>query len=102
MDFENTGDLHFYASCFNESLRMMPPVYFSSSNRMMKETKNDYLTLAAGNMFVIDMFRLGNNPDEWIEPERFIPERFDSKSRYYLTPSGTNRNPYSFSPFLGG
>jgi len=49
---------------------------------MMKETKNDYLTLAAGAMFTIDMFRLGNNPDEWIEPERFIPERFDSQSRY--------------------
>ena len=45
---------------------------------------------------------LCNNPDEWIEPEKFIPERFDSSSSYFLTPKGKKRNPYSFSPFLGG
>ena len=48
------------------------------------------------------MFHLCNNPDEWIEPDKFIPERFDPNSKYFLTPSGKKRNPYSFSPFLGG
>ena len=48
------------------------------------------------------MKHLCNNPNEWIEPEKFIPERFDPHSKYYLTPSGIKRNPYSFSPFLGG
>jgi cytochrome P450 len=48
------------------------------------------------------MFRLGNNPDEWIEPEKFIPDRFNPSSPYFLTPRGTSRNPFSFSPFLGG
>jgi cytochrome P450 len=32
----------------------------------------------------------------------FIPERFDPESKYYLTPDGKKRNPFSFSPFLGG
>ena len=48
------------------------------------------------------MFHLCNNPAEWIEPRKFIPERFNSDSKYYLTPSGNKRNAYSFSPFLGG
>jgi cytochrome P450 len=42
------------------------------------------------------------NPDEWQEPENFIPERFDPESPYYLTPKGTKRHPMSFGPFLGG
>lgn len=48
------------------------------------------------------MYNLCNNEKEWIEPGKFIPERFNPESKYYLTPSGKKRNPYSFSPFLGG
>ena len=50
----------------------------------------------------IMMSQMCNDSREWIEPERFIPERFDANSRYFLTPAGKRRNPYSFSPFLGG
>lgn len=53
-------------------------------------------------MVTIMIHKLCNDPREWIEPERFIPERFDADSRYFLTPNGKRRNPYSFSPFLGG
>lgn len=42
------------------------------------------------------------NTKEWIEPEKFIPDRFDPTSNYYLTPSGGKRHPMSFGPFLGG
>ena len=51
---------------------------------------------------MISMGHLCNNPNEWIDPHKFIPERFDPDSKYYLTPSGAKRNSYSFSPFLGG
>ena len=32
----------------------------------------------------------------------FIPERFDPSSPLRLTPSGKQRHPMAFSPFLGG
>jgi cytochrome P450 len=53
-------------------------------------------------MFSIDMFFLHRNPDQWWEPEKFIPERFDPTSKYYLTPKGDKRHHFSFAPFLGG
>jgi cytochrome P450 len=60
------------------------------------------LKMRKGDPFSVGMYALCNNPDEWIEPGRFIPERFDKNSEYFLTPGGKTRNPYSFSPFLGG
>jgi cytochrome P450 len=48
------------------------------------------------------MFNLHKNPAEWIDPDRYIPERFDPESKYALTPKGTKRHPMSFGPFLGG
>lgn len=60
------------------------------------------LSIRKGDPISISMYHLCNNPSEWIEPEKFIPERFNPDSEYYLTPSGKKRNPFSFSPFLGG
>lgn len=51
---------------------------------------------------MIDMLHLQNCPRYWQEPERYIPERFDPTSKYYLKPNGKKRHPMAFSPFLGG
>lgn len=102
INYENNSDLTFYTQCFNESLRMQPPVFYSSTVRMSEHVKAGPLSIRKGDPITIMMGRLHNHPLEWQQPERFIPERFDPKSKYYLTPAGGKRNPYSFSPFLGG
>jgi len=81
---------------------MQPPVYYSSSVRMSETVQCEKLRIRKGDLITIMLSKLSNDPKEWIEPERFIPERFDATSRYFLTPAGTRRNPYSHSPFLGG
>jgi cytochrome P450 len=102
IDFETGSNLKLYINCFNESLRMMPPVYFSSSVAMSENVQCGPLAIRKGDHVSISMYHLFNNPNEWIEPRKFIPERFDHESQYHLTPDGKKRNPYSFSPFLGG
>ena len=81
---------------------MQPPVYYSSSIAMSETVPTGPLTMRKGDFISISMYDLCNNPSEWIKPEKFIPERFNSDSPYFLTPEGKKRNPFSFSPFLGG
>jgi len=102
IDLEKGSLLQVYANCFNESLRMQPPVLISSTVRMSENTTCGPLTIRKGDTIGISMGGLCNNKDEWIEPHRFIPERFDPDSKYFLTPHGTKRNSCSFTPFLGG
>ena len=102
IDLENGSKLKFFTNCFNEALRIQPPVYFSSSICMGETVQCGPLKIRKDDKISISMYHLCNNPNEWIEPKKFIPERFDPESKYYLTPSGGKRNPFSFSPFLGG
>ena len=60
------------------------------------------LKIRKGDAVSVSMLHLCNNKSEWIDPEKFLPERFDPKSPLSLTPKGTKRNPFSFSPYLGG
>ena len=45
---------------------------------------------------------LNYNSNEWQEPLKFLPERFDPENPYFLTPNGTQRNPLSLSIFSYG
>ena len=52
--------------------------------------------------FYICIHELHHSSKYWIEPEKYIPERFDPESKYYLTPDGKKRPPIIFTPFFGG
>ena len=51
---------------------------------------------------MFDIENLNMLEDQWQEPEKFIPERFDVNSKYYLTPGGQRRKPATYIPFVGG
>ena len=60
------------------------------------------VTMRKGDLLVINMQQIQHDSKEWREPEKFIPERFDSQSEYYLRPDGGKRHPLAFNPFIGG
>jgi cytochrome P450 len=102
INFDNANELVFFQQCINESLRIEAPaaqslVYLFTENITIKGI--NYLK---GDRIAILIRKLHFLEDEWIEPEKFIPERFDPHSPYYLTPSGNKRDSMSFIPFFGG
>ena len=68
LNFDNSSDLEFYSHCFNEALRMQPPVYLSSSISMNETVNCGGVLLKKDDQIYIDMYRLHNNPKEWHEP----------------------------------
>jgi len=102
LDSDKVLDLKYYSNCFNESLRIQAPVLISTTLTMMETVKADFVTIRKDDPISIDMWGLHHNKAEWIEPEKFIPNRFDPESKYFLTPAGKRKNPFSFAPFLGG
>ena len=56
-----------------------------------------------GSILSINLFGFHYNPNEWHEPLKFIPERFDPESEYFTAPAtGKARDPLSFVPFSAG
>lgn len=51
---------------------------------------------------LFNLYACQYSEEQWQEPMKFIPERFDYESKYYLTPSGKSRHPLSFCPFTFG
>ena len=60
------------------------------------------INIKKGDAIIIGVNPLHHNPKEWIDHDKYIPERFDPSSPFFLTPSGKKRNPMSYVPFLGG
>ena len=95
-------ELSYYTMCFQESLRIEPPVQLAVHGVLEQDSKIGKYYVKKDTWIQVDIKHLQSNPDEWIDPERFIPERFDPKSEYFLTPYGKKRHPFSYAPFFGG
>jgi cytochrome P450 len=48
--------------------------------------------LYKGALVLVYIYGLHHDKNEWIEPEKYIPDRFDPSSRFYLTPKGKKRH----------
>ena len=67
INFDNGSELELYINCFNESLRMQPPVYISSSCCMSEDVWCGPIKMRKDDPFSISIYHLHNNPEEWFE-----------------------------------
>jgi len=58
--------------------------------------------IKAGQGFYANISATHHDRDEWHCPEEYVPDRFDSRSKYFIRPDGKPRNPLSFLPFTTG
>lgn len=70
--------------------------------RCYEDLELDGVKIKAGTDILYNIHGIHHHKDQWIDPHKFIPERFNPESKYFKTPSGMNRNQMSFMPFSVG
>ena len=80
--------------CFEEALRLYPPVFAVVRDVIADDEIGGY-HIPAGSSVILCQFITHRHPAAWDEPERFDPDRF-------LPERGATRPKFAYFPFLGG
>lgn len=96
------NELEYLNYFVKEILRHDPPAVRSLGYKAKKSIKVRNVMIPKDQIVLINLYASHYNEEQWKEPLKFIPERFDPASDYFLTPSGTNRHPLAYIPFTFG
>jgi cytochrome P450 len=87
--------MEFAANCFNEAMRLHPPVPMAM-RRTIRATELGGLAVPAHTVLHLPMMINQRDPQWWSDPERFDPDRFAAPRQEQ------NRHPMCFHPFGSG
>lgn len=65
LNFESIWDLKKYSWCFNESLRIEPPVMQSTFCMLTESVQMGKISIRKGDKFSIDIAAMHHNKAEW-------------------------------------
>jgi cytochrome P450 len=99
---EQTDKFEFVRRCWNEAMRMCPPVSLTPPQNFAKPVRIKGVNYTPKDVFFLNLEAIHNDPKEWISPDQYLPDRFDPNSSLYNRPDGEPRHPFSFCPFAGG
>lgn len=73
-------------------MRFEPPTSVSGASCFSEDVSIGGINFEKNLGFVLMIFVMHKDSNEWINPEAFIPDRFDSNSAFALRPDGSKRN----------
>lgn len=100
---EKVNELEYLYQVIKETLRVDPP----ANEALPYECKRDFEMLGVpfkkGDAITVNILSQHYNQEQWKEPKKFLPERFDPESPYYSLPEQDGkRSPLSYLPFSVG
>ena len=95
LTYDNLMKLDYIKQCFQEVCRIEPPVGISLPMSFEEDTwigKGDFKVKIKKNMKINILFdAIHHDPQQWPEPNRYVPDRFDTKNynnKWLLTSDG--------------
>lgn len=99
---EEVDKFEYVRRCWYETMRIQPPTSNTTPNVFSQTVRIEGIDFTPSTNFIINFDTIHNDPKEWVQPQKYDPDRFDPTSKMFLRPDGSPRNPYSFCPFFGG
>ncbi|XP_021728440.1 cytochrome P450 81E8-like [Chenopodium quinoa] len=91
---DDVSKLTYLQNVVNETLRLYPPTPLLLPHESSEDTTICGYDVPQGTMLMVSLWTIHRDPKTWMEPEKFIPERFEGKegeSLYKLLPFGLGR-----------
>ncbi|XP_057787923.1 cytochrome P450 736A117-like [Salvia miltiorrhiza] len=89
--------MHYLKAVIKEALRFHPPAPLLVPRVATKDVQIKGFDISAGTVVMINVWAIGRDPVSWVEPEKFMPERFLNSSidfrghDFELIPFGAGR-----------
>ena len=93
-DFEDLKNLTYTKKVINESLRIYPPAWITDRVALEDDVING-VKIPKGTMIMNFIYGAHQDPRYWVEPDKFIPERFDEENMKQM-------HSFNYFPFGGG
>lgn len=90
LEYATVNKLQYLDKVLNESMRVYPPVTLFANRYAMEDVQYGDLKIPKGMLVQAPVHLLHHDPEYWEEPEKFDPERFESKP---------NLNGITYMPF---
>ncbi|KAL7245345.1 hypothetical protein ACSBR2_000634 [Camellia fascicularis] len=89
------ADLPYLRCIINETMRMYPAGPLLVPHESSEECMVGGFRIPRGTMLLVNILAIQNDPKIWVEPEKFMPERFEglerSRDGFKLMPFGSGR-----------
>lgn len=87
---ELLAECDYLSNVIKESLRMDPPAMISNSYLTLEDAVVCNVKIPKDTIVYLNIAACHYNPEQWHDPKRFIPERFDPTSEYFTKPGTGN------------
>jgi len=74
--WDNIRELRYCGACFNECIRMYPPVPGDGRAAINDDVLPSGIHIKAGSQVILPIFSIGRDPHLFNDPNKFIPERW--------------------------
>ena len=95
-DGPSLKELRYLKQVIKETLRLHPPLPLLVPRQSMEHCKIQDYDIPTETRVIINAWAIGKDPKSWLQPEHFIPERFEDSSVDY---NGTH---FELIPFGAG